>query len=159
MGLGTVTGWELTGTVIYWMGLGTVTRWDGMRHHGIISIFDYHMKTHVDGLGQERRNSIANALELRISCTNPSMSFHVDGQEVWSIIIHHTSWPSAWDELLSKIPYIFRILVHSRQLTNTLSLWCDVKHGGLCRCFLYLFEVSLLSEEALKRQCQVLLIF
>ena len=29
---------------------------------------------HVDGLvQQERRNSIANALELRISCTNPSV--------------------------------------------------------------------------------------
>ena len=27
----------------------------------------------VDGLMQERRNSIANALELRLSCTNPSM--------------------------------------------------------------------------------------
>ena len=25
-----------------------------------------------DGLLQERRNSIANALELRLSCTNPS---------------------------------------------------------------------------------------
>ena len=28
---------------------------------------------HIDGLMQERRNSIANALELRLSCTNPSM--------------------------------------------------------------------------------------
>ena len=28
---------------------------------------------YVDGLVQERRNSIANALELRLSCTNPSM--------------------------------------------------------------------------------------
>ena len=27
---------------------------------------------HIDGLMQERRNSIANALELRLSCTNPS---------------------------------------------------------------------------------------
>ena len=27
----------------------------------------------VDGLMQERRNSIANALELRLSCSNPSM--------------------------------------------------------------------------------------
>ena len=26
---------------------------------------------HIDGLVQERRNSIANALELRLSCTNP----------------------------------------------------------------------------------------
>ena len=28
---------------------------------------------YVNGLVQERRNSIANALELRLSCTNPSM--------------------------------------------------------------------------------------
>ena len=28
-------------------------------------------KKQVDGLVQERRNSIANALELHISCTNP----------------------------------------------------------------------------------------
>ena len=27
---------------------------------------------HIDGLMQERRNSIANALELCLSCTNPS---------------------------------------------------------------------------------------
>ena len=29
---------------------------------------------HIDGLEQERRNSIANALELRLSCTNPTKS-------------------------------------------------------------------------------------
>ena len=28
---------------------------------------------HVDGLVQERRNSTANALELHLSCINPSM--------------------------------------------------------------------------------------
>ena len=28
---------------------------------------------YLDGLVQERRNSIANALELRLSCTNPSL--------------------------------------------------------------------------------------
>ena len=28
---------------------------------------------HFDGLVQERRNSIANALELRLSCTDPSI--------------------------------------------------------------------------------------
>ena len=27
----------------------------------------------IDGLVQDRRNSIANALELRLSCTNPSI--------------------------------------------------------------------------------------
>ena len=30
-----------------------------------------YMPEHFDGLMQERRNSIANALELRLSCTNP----------------------------------------------------------------------------------------
>ena len=33
---------------------------------------------HINGLGQERRNSIANALELRLSCTNPSTYIWVD---------------------------------------------------------------------------------
>ena len=31
---------------------------------------------YIDGLGQERRNSIANALELHLSCTNPSICAH-----------------------------------------------------------------------------------
>ena len=30
-------------------------------------------KEHIDGLVQDRRNSIANTLELRLSCTNPSI--------------------------------------------------------------------------------------
>ena len=32
------------------------------------------IRRQIDGLVQERGNSIANALELRLSCTNPSMS-------------------------------------------------------------------------------------
>ena len=32
-----------------------------------------HYICYVDGLVQERRNSIANALELCLSCTNPSI--------------------------------------------------------------------------------------
>ena len=32
----------------------------------------YFHQSQIDGLVQERRNSIANALELRLSCTNPS---------------------------------------------------------------------------------------
>ena len=38
----------------------------------IITWYQEHMG-HVDGFIQERRNSIANALELRLSCINPSM--------------------------------------------------------------------------------------
>ena len=32
-----------------------------------------HYICYIDGLVQEKRNSIANALELRLSCTNPSI--------------------------------------------------------------------------------------
>ena len=37
---------------------------------------------YIDGLVQERRNSIANALELRltVSCTNPSMYIYIHHQ-------------------------------------------------------------------------------
>ena len=35
-----------------------------------------HYKNKIDGLVQERCNSIANALELRLSCTNPSRWSH-----------------------------------------------------------------------------------
>ena len=31
------------------------------------------VQEYMDGLVQEKRNSIANALELRLSCTNPSI--------------------------------------------------------------------------------------
>ena len=46
-------------------------------HHGFDFFcedgIDEHMQQlHIDGLVQERRNSIANALELHLSCTNPS---------------------------------------------------------------------------------------
>ena len=34
-------------------------------------------ETHIDRLMQERGNSIANAQELRLSCTNPSHDFFV----------------------------------------------------------------------------------
>ena len=39
---------------------------------------------HIDGLVQERRNSIANALELRLSCTNPS----IYGIKIWNVITY-----------------------------------------------------------------------
>ena len=43
----------------------------GISSHDIDQIFT----VHIDGLVQERRNSIANALELRLSCTNPSICY------------------------------------------------------------------------------------
>ena len=43
----------------------------------------------MDGLVQERRNSIAKALELRLSCTNPSIYTPIDFLKMeidWKII-------------------------------------------------------------------------
>ena len=41
-------------------------KWDVPNYHPCIGSALY-----IDVLAQERRNSIANALELRLSCTNP----------------------------------------------------------------------------------------
>ena len=38
-----------------------------------IDTCSWHRSPHIDGLVQERRNSIALAMELRLSCTNPSI--------------------------------------------------------------------------------------
>ena len=45
---------------------------------------------HLDGLMQERRNSIANTLELWLSCTNASICYHHDS------IAHLTCISTAW---------------------------------------------------------------
>ena len=54
----------------------------GVIHQGTISHTESINLIHnVDGLGQKRRNSIANALELRLFCTDPSMciqSLHLE---------------------------------------------------------------------------------
>ena len=60
---------------------------------------------HVDGLVQERCNSIANALELCLSCTNPSMLFfaipcpHRDSlMATFLILMAYSKW-STQDDL------------------------------------------------------------
>ena len=41
--------------------------------HNLIAKKKYKIQLHVDGLVQERRNSSALAMELRLSCLDPSM--------------------------------------------------------------------------------------
>ena len=43
------------------------------RRNSIANTMELRLSCTIDGLVQERRNSIANALELRLSCTNPSI--------------------------------------------------------------------------------------
>ena len=56
----------------------------------------------IDGLMQERRNSIANTLELRLFCTNPSkLLIHASKASFWqpiaSSIMHHYRWQQLTD--------------------------------------------------------------
>ena len=60
----------------------------------------------VDGLVQERRNSISNALELRLSCTNPSKwkhflhtDFHVSLMLARTTCWTTLEWPVSWDSI------------------------------------------------------------
>ena len=46
---------------------------------------------HFDGLVQKRRNSIANALELRLSCPNLSIWSHIKGRMYRVISIQTTT--------------------------------------------------------------------
>ena len=93
-----------------WMGQWIITKYR-------ISIYT-DGRRHVDGVVQERRNSSALAMELRLSCTNPSMlkrsvinyltkptSTHFCHQSQKHIIIQHEIW--AW-----------RCILHIHQLSN-----------------------------------------
>ena len=87
-----------------------------------------------DGLVQERRNSIANALELRLSCTNPS------------------SW---WGILISTEPYFMRTAEFGREIWDL----CEQGEVGL-----QLFSVNQHPGETItltwstKETCHVVLI-
>ena len=60
----------------------------------VIGTWKLKMMGYIDGLVQERRNSIANALELHLSCTNPSIcSWSVMHDDVikWKHFLRY--WP------------------------------------------------------------------
>ena len=58
-------------------------------------------KAHIDGLVQERRNSIANALELHLSCTYPSISFSPKKRNSIYRVKTMYWWENTW---LLKVP-------------------------------------------------------
>ena len=46
----------------------------------------------IDGFMQERLNSIANALELHLSCTNPSIC----AEKEWQLYVPYIDWKRTW---------------------------------------------------------------
>ena len=85
--------------------------------------------SHVDGLVQERRNSIANALELHLSCSNPLMWCHCIGTlfihrpikapVTWSSMVRVMAWHQPWWALMS---HLYFSLIPMRPF-NLLVMW------------------------------------
>ena len=69
----------------------------------------YNTVQHIDGLVQERRNSVANTLELRLSCTNPSM--------LWHYIQHDNHSNRTW------LNQDFKLTKHTTYFALTGELW------------------------------------
>ena len=60
--------------------------------HTAVSCFisvQYNKILHIDDLVQERRNFIANAVELRLPCINPSIYHSSDGGNKDQTSFHH----------------------------------------------------------------------
>ena len=73
---------------------------------------------HIDGLIQERRNSIANALELRLSCTNPSICSRCTIG--WDILVPSIDNSNTWLYLKTCITakHIMDVQVSCKYLTQ-----------------------------------------
>ena len=56
---------------------------DLRRHDAYVTLL--YCTRYIDGLVQERRNSIALAMELRLSCINPSICIVIAGQWDWEV--------------------------------------------------------------------------
>ena len=77
---------------------------------------------HINGLMQERRNSIANALELRLSCTNPSIYSPCN---YWSI----RALMSAWNILGNMVSH-YRVIIDLSQSAPAMG-WGSPLHAWL----------------------------
>ena len=88
-------------------------------------------KPHIDGFVQERHNSIANALELHLSCTNPSILFS-KFLISWYPISHVCKWHPVCRTL-------FKIITDNRNLKekhqNLQNLWSTLFLLMTCHCY------------------------
>ena len=61
---------------------------------------------------QERRNSIANALELRLSCTNPWILCDLDDYKLMEMVILVYEWRLLWLIRTCLISYLWKSIPH-----------------------------------------------
>ena len=92
-------------------------------------MYDQHnscrVEPYIDGLVQERRNSIANALELRLSCTNRSIWMMMKTTVATSAKGHDRSW------LMKMREWLFpELLVAENGLLDSVTHTIDVLFGN-----------------------------
>ena len=85
-------------------------------------IISYHLSyyiisyiiSHIDGLVHERRKSIANAVELRLTRTNLSISYHISYQCTMLLRRGYTHWyiPNHLQSCRYICPDLFRIYIY-----------------------------------------------
>ena len=90
-----------------------------------VMVTSRHFRDQIDGLMQERRDSLTSALELRLSCTKPSKpSGYRDDKNIGPLVILPVL--SAFDHLTKATPFWFSLFLYDR-LIKLFTL--DVKHS------------------------------
>ena len=92
---------------------------------------------HIDGFVRERGNSIANALELRLSCTNPSIWSMVTGlvspthylNQYW-LIISEVLWHSPEGSFTWSARYVFMMTSSNGNILRATGHLCGEFTGG-----------------------------
>ena len=132
--------------------------------NGAVVIWDLHKisrskqgqcnsKQYIDGLVQERRNSSVLAMELRLSCTNPSISaneyspviyavgclsiiLEIFFMSLWSVVYH------VWNSLMI-LMWLKLLCIHLGTLSFYSSDWMQIQMGLSsfvyihCMCFVF----------------------
>ena len=122
--------------VEWWPVIGSGNGLPKSRWQPIIST-SCHCLPHLDGLVQERRNSSALAMELRLSCINPSLSC----VHQWGVSLHITSYVS-----ITK-----RFTTHQDEFLGILFSWVNLYYS-CCGTFLSEIRWQLHIDVALSKK-------
>ena len=94
------------------------------------------LQMHIDELTQDRHNSIAHALDLRLSCTNLSINYLISCLmqlwRLWSMMLGHTS--AQQNNTTAKHPFLTGYMAlyeqidwhHNHKIRPTVILKCDI---------------------------------
>ena len=97
-----------------------------------------HWDWYINGLVQERYNSIANALELCLSCTNPA-NYAVTNSLNWMRIEIRIKADKAWLQTFMNLSFVSPDCYHNRDIIW--ALWCSY-HWKLDCLFNSMFRVT-----------------